>query len=351
MLELNQKTKIFKGENAYTRKVLLILGVALIVQLLFLPTHLEFFYEGFYWFGFYGLHFFYEYNTGKFHWWFFTGDLYHTIPVIPAIVIFFVLTIKLNKLERKAKLILGLVASFLFLLTLIIYPLMCLRYCVNCLNRFYLTSILIIVFYAIITSVITIHISRKIDKSPSRKLEGASSRDDKIKPSIILIRRIFMVLSLLLILQFFLPIFAYINFYTNPPFLYYAYIFLGVEISSNGPNAYLFGFDPLSLLQTIPIIAALVLLILLIVKFQTLERQTQLILGIASSCLLCLSQIFYLGIYFTVYGPIVPVRLLSCFNLHFVVISMVLILLGTIELSRVRKNDKLNDCEIFQGNI
>ncbi|MFX1398590.1 MAG: hypothetical protein ACFFAS_16295 [Promethearchaeota archaeon] len=338
---LKKYENCFKGENGFTRKILVILSIALIVQLLFLPTHFRFNTFGFTWNGFYGLHFHYEYNTGRFIWFFFPGDLFHTIPVIPAILIYLTLAIKLNKLARSVKLLLGISSSILFLLTLIIYPVMSYYMCFNCISDYYFTSILIILFYGTISLLLTFHISKKNVKPQINANETKLSRNIRIESSFVFIRGQFIVISILLVVQFFVPTYASASiYYLYPPELYYMYFFSGAYIDRIGIDTYSIGFDPLGLLQAIPVIVALILLIALIVKYQTLKGRIFLNMGITSSYLLLLSPILYFGIYFTTYGPVAPINILSCFNLHFITICSILILLGSIHISRKSQMEK-----------
>ncbi len=333
MLKSNHKINIFKGENGFTRQILLILYISLITQILFIPTHAQFEFSGFYWYGFYGLHFFYEYASGEFQWWFFTGDLLHTLPVIPAIIIYIILTLKLNTLNRIQKLVLGYTTALLFSLTLILYPLMCFIFCLSCLSRFFFTSVLIILFYTIVSVVLTLHMTRKKDKIHSIGVKEGFLNKTEIISSIFLIRRLYLVLLILLIMLLFSPVILIINFYEIPPNLYYMHIFLGIIIDKIGTSIFAINFDFLSLFQAIPLIISLALLITIIQRYRTLERKILLNLGIGSSFLICISPILYYCVNFILFGPIYS--LISCFNLHFIFLSAVLIFLGTIRLSRI----------------
>ncbi|MBN1801564.1 MAG: hypothetical protein JW891_08675 [Candidatus Lokiarchaeota archaeon] len=347
ILKLRFKEKIkssFKVENGFLRLLLVTVSVVILIQLFIVPTHFEFYRDsGFSGYMFYGLRFFHSYNIYNYRYGlyfeFHPKYFFPMITMIFALILSLLLAIKINKFNKDEILKVGIISTILFVITFITYIYISVVFDYYCFSYLFVANLLMILVYAILMLILTIQLSRKHDKPD--KIKKRFLRKHQLKPSMYHVRMLFFVVSILLIVQFFIPTFISINLLNTPP-LYYIYFFSGIIFTLDGSKTLYISFDPFCFFQIIPQAAALILIIILIIKIETLERKQILFLGIASAILLILSPILYFGAYYMIGGTFVPFNTLSCFNLHFIIFCVFLVLLGSIHVSNRAKPSYYN---------
>ncbi|MFX1237842.1 MAG: hypothetical protein ACFFAS_02025 [Promethearchaeota archaeon] len=338
MQKLKSKMILFKGENKFARQILTVICLTLIIQFFILPISIIFDTDTLYIFFLILGMFSYNFDTHSFQHIFEPFILFLALPLIVTLILLIFLITKLNILKRETILILGVTSATLLMISILMGIFV---YFIFLNYQGFPVMYLAILIVAMILAM-TFSVLRKANGIQADAKENESLNRSEIQDSKSHIKMIFVIISVILIIQLFGPSFIgfYISITTKVVFYPFIdiYFFLGIFFQYNYLDGTLhIEYDPYSLLQTIPLTVGLILLIMLVIKLKTLRRTSKLALGIICSTLLILSPILY----YIVYAFIIDASNYFSFrllNIHFIILCAILIIFGTKIISSKANN-------------